>query len=231
MPNWCCNLATFRCPSKDICDKLLSSIMKNTWFETFAPLRLDKETHKNEWDYYKAIEVWNTKWTPCDIEILSCNEETFTIEVSFSTAWSPPTGVYKIMNTEFNIVIDAVYDEIGSEFFGRCIYENGEEVDNMYDFPSNLDELTELRKIIGSELDDYMSSTWEQLEEGWANDEDEDDDDEDDLGETDKEDIDVDNEDDLLTNSFELCEYCGNEGDAGEHSGKIMCIACVDNEH
>ena len=84
------------------------------------------------------------------------------------------------MNKEFNIVIEAFYEELGCEFFGRCFYENGEEVDDVYDFPSNLDELNELRKIIDGNLDEYMSSTWEQLQEDWQEEEEEEEEEEED---------------------------------------------------
>ena len=172
MPNWCHNFATFTCPTKDIYDKFLLSLQENNWFEKFASLDLDEETYENGWEYCKAIEIWGTKWVPCELEILSGNEDTLSIEVSFSTAWSPPTGVYKKMNKDFNITTTAFYDELGCEFFGRCFYSNEEEVDDTYDIPSDLDELNELRKKIGKELDEYMESTWEQLEEDWENDDD-----------------------------------------------------------
>jgi hypothetical protein len=173
MPNWCHNLATFTCPSKEIYDKLLLSIQNDNWFETFAPLGLDKDEFENGWEYDVAIEKWGTKWSPCDLEILTTDEEKMIIEISCNTAWSPPQGVYKTMNKVFDIVTDAVYEELGSEFFGRCFYENEEEVDNCYEIPSNLEELNELRKIIGPELDDYMGSTWEQLQEDWQDEEEE----------------------------------------------------------
>lgn len=171
MPNWCYNFATFTCPSKDIYDKLLLSLQENKWFETFASLGLDEETYENGWEYCAAIKTWGTKWTPSDIEIVNTDEDKLTIEISCYTAWSPPTEVYNKMNKEFNIVTDGIYEESGSEFFGRCFYENGEEVNDTYDFPSNLEELNELRKIIGSDLDDFMTSTWEQLQEHWENEE------------------------------------------------------------
>ena len=208
MPNWCHNLATFTCPSKDIYDKLLLSIQNDSWFETFAPLCLDKEEFENGWEYHVAIEKWGTKWSPCDVEILVTDEEELRLEVSCNTAWSPPTGVYKIMNKEFNIVIEANYEELGCEFFGRCFYENGKEVDDIYDLPSNLEELNELRKIIGSDLDDYMTSTWEQLIEDWQNEnEDSEDanDEEDDYDEEDEDEEDKD-DDDVEVEGFEFEE-------------------------
>jgi hypothetical protein len=85
------------------------------------------------------------------------------------------------MNKNHNIETVAYYEESGSEFFGKCVFSKREEIDETYDFPSNKEELNETRKIIGEELDDFMSSTWEQLEEIWRDDEeDEEDDDEED---------------------------------------------------
>ena len=75
MPNWCHNLATFTCPSKEIYDKLLLSMKNDNWFEIFAPLGLDKDEFENGWDYIVAIEKWGTKWSPCDLEILTTDEE------------------------------------------------------------------------------------------------------------------------------------------------------------
>jgi len=202
MPNWCHNFATLTCPSKEIYDKLLEAIKQNVWFETFAPLGLDPEIYENGWDYYTAIDVWKTKWGATDVQILredndddnnndnDIDEETIkeiiddrkrdlTLELYFETAWSPPTGVYSIMNKNYGIEVTALYDEEGCDFFGRCIYSKEQEFDETYEFPTNKEELEELRKVIGRELDDYLSSTWERLEEEW-NEEDQDDDEEDD---------------------------------------------------
>jgi len=178
MPNWCYNFATITCPTKETYDKLLNSILQNTWFETFAPLNLDPEIYENGWDYHKAIDVWKTKWDVTDVEILNQYDNELLLELSFETAWSPPTGVYSIMSKNYNIDITAFYDEEGCDFFGRCIYSKDKEFDETYEFPTNKKDLEELRKVIGSELDDYMYSTWERLEEEW-DDEDDDDDDED----------------------------------------------------
>jgi len=168
MPNWCYNFATITCPSKEIYDKLFNAIVQNVWFETFAPLGLDNEVYENGWDYNKAIEIWKTKWSARDVEILNQYDDELQLELSFETAWSPPTGVYSIMNKKYNIEVTAFYDEEGCDFFGRCIYSKEQEFDESYEFPTNKEDLEELRKVIGSELDDYMYSTWERLEEEWA---------------------------------------------------------------
>jgi hypothetical protein len=179
MPNWCNNYATFICPTKEIFDKLNHAISTDNWFETFAPLQIDDVTNESGWDAHIAIDMWGTKWTPSNIEINNSYDETYTLEVSFDTAWSPPIGVYKIMNKKFDININAFYEEYGCNFFGRFYLSKEEEIDDVFDMPTDLAELTELRKVIGSELDDYMSFTWEQLQEEWNHDDDDDDDDDD----------------------------------------------------
>lgn len=167
MPNWCNNCATITCPTKEIYDKLIDAISSDKWFETFAPLEIVDGTNENGWDYHTAIETWGTKWTPSNIDLNNTDNENYTLDVTFDTAWSPPIGVYRIMNRQFDINITAFYEEYGCEFFGRFCISKEEEIDDVFDMPSDLDELTELRKIIGSELDDYMSFTWEHLQEDW----------------------------------------------------------------
>jgi hypothetical protein len=167
MPNWCNNCATITCPTKEIYDKLIHAISSDKWFETFAPLEIVDGTNENGRDYHTAIETWGTKWTPSNIDLNNTDNENYTLDVTFDTAWSPPIGVYIIMNRQFDININAFYEEYGCDFFGRFCISKEEEIDDVFDMPSNLDELTELRKIIGSELDDYMSFTWEHLQEDW----------------------------------------------------------------
>ena len=169
MPNWCYNYALLSCPSKEIYDKLLDAISKQTWFKTFAPLGDDED----DWTYEKANEIWNTKWPPQELEI-GCNDEiNFLIDLTFNTAWSPPVGVYKTMYKNFGITTVAYYEELGNEFFGKCAYSEQEDFDETFDIPSNEKELEEIRTVIGfgSELDEFMSDTWEHLLEQWENEE------------------------------------------------------------
>jgi len=219
MPNWCHNFATVTCPTKEIYDKLLNAIRGNVWFETFAPLGLDPEIYENGWEYSKAIDIWKTKWGATDVQILkqdsgnddydkeSVNDnydgkDNLTLELYFETAWSPPNGVYSIMNKNYGIEVSALYDEEGCDFFGRCIYSKEQEFDETYEFPTNKEELEELRKVIGSELYDYMSSTWERLEEEW-----------------DGENTEDDNlEDDSIPDLIEICDDEDDEDDEDYNS-------------
>jgi hypothetical protein len=47
------------------------------------------------------------------------------------------------------------------------MYASEGEMDETFDMPSNKEELIELQKKIDSELNDFMTSTWESLEEQW----------------------------------------------------------------
>ncbi len=171
MPNWCQNLVSFICPSKEIYDKLLLSLDENEWFQSFAPLGTDIEY--NEYENESACEIWGTKWTPRFIEISKEDENDLSIDLSFETAWSPPKGVYLLMNNKYNIDVIAFYNEPNQCFFGKCIYINKEnekiKINEEYDYPCNIKELEDLRNNIeiGSELDDFMLPIWEELEEEW----------------------------------------------------------------
>ncbi len=190
MPNWCNNLVCFTCPSKEMYDKLLLSLQENEWFQTFAPLGTDVKHYSVynsdfDYDYIIACETWGTKWTPRNIEISKEDENNFSIDLTCETAWSPPKGVYLIMNKIFNIDVIAFYDEPNQCYFGKCTYINDEseesekiQINEDYYYPCNIKELEELRNAIGvgSDLDDFMTNVWEELEEEWENEENEEDD-------------------------------------------------------
>ena len=163
MPNWCINSATIKCPSKEIYDKLLGSIIEKKWFETFAPLGLDPNQCEDGWDFKTACNVWKTKWDAAEVEITNRDDTEYILDVSFDTAWSPPLGVYEIMSNNFDIETTAYYYELGCSFFGRYIKNKNEEIDESFEIPCSHEELAEIRKIISSELEDFMSPTWEQL--------------------------------------------------------------------
>jgi hypothetical protein len=57
----------------------------------------------------------------------------------------------------------------------RARHGDGEKIesDETYDYPDDMNELEELRKTIGieSDLDEYMNSTWINLQEMWEEEE------------------------------------------------------------
>jgi hypothetical protein len=173
MPNWCINNTTLYCPSKDIYDKLIDAILNKKWFATFAPLG-------DEWNYDIACDIWKTKWDANYINIINQNDEEYILDVSFETAWTPPIGVYEIMYKNFDIEIISYYYELGCSFFGRYTKNKNEEINESFEIPSNREELIEIRKKIDSELDEFMSPTWDLLEEDWEEEEQEEEEEQDD---------------------------------------------------
>jgi len=168
MPNWCHNFVYLTCPDKKIYDKLILSLMDDSWFETFAPLGLDLEKFPDGWDYKKALETWGTKWGPSELEVLNDDDEDFLIDIGFSTAWAPPQGVYKKMFEDFGIESTAFYYETGCEFFGWSKYNKDISFDDSYTLPSTKKELEKIQKEIASELNDFMEPTWDALQEQWS---------------------------------------------------------------
>jgi hypothetical protein len=169
MPNWCYNSATFVCPSRDTYHALLQSIKDNKWFQTFAPLGKDAKSDDSD-DYYEqdlACEKWGTKWVPSNIEINDEDDSTYTIDISFETAWNPPGQVYRTMNENYSIKTTAYYYELNCDFFGRYVYSDEQEIDEVYDIPSNQKDLVELQNNIDSDLNDYMMCIWDYIAEQW----------------------------------------------------------------
>lgn len=71
-----------------------------------------------EWSYNN----WGTKWNAYDGYVSKISDESF--QVSFSTAWSPPTPVIQKMGEMFpNLIIEMEYQEEGMGFAGTMGYE------------------------------------------------------------------------------------------------------------
>ena len=173
MPNWCYNTVTLECPDEILYDKLLESMKNNKWFSTFAPLTSNTIDDENNecWDTSEALEKWGTKWEANELEVVHCDVETFIIQISFDSAWSPPTIIYNTMKKDYDINVTAYYYESGMDYFGKYEINNLGEVDDNYNYPSNKKELEELKKNVSPELNDLMECEWERLEEMWEEEE------------------------------------------------------------
>ena len=124
MPNWCSNYVSIRHDDAEKIKQMQSSIDEGNLFETFAPL--------GEWDYAKAVEVWGTKWDAHQADVQNVTPDGKAIDLSFDTAWGPPTGFYDKL-TEQGFSVDATYHEPGMCFAGHYTSENGDD-SYEYDF-------------------------------------------------------------------------------------------------
>ena len=70
----------------------------------------------NDFGYDWCIENWGTKWNACEQVNVLGEEE---IDLDFQTAWSPPHGIYKKIQTRLpNCSISWFYREDGMQLSG-----------------------------------------------------------------------------------------------------------------
>jgi hypothetical protein len=174
MPNWCRNSAKFIFPNLELYDKFNLAILDKCVFSTFVPLGLGRDPKGLEvWDFSLAIEKWGTKSDPSEWEIIeppvSMDQEEITIQVEFDTAWAPPIGFYESIKKTHGIYTIAYFHESGEHVFGSCIYNEDIDKNRYYNYPLNATQLLSLRAVIGinGELDVFMFSEWNYLEEMW----------------------------------------------------------------
>ena len=66
--------------------------------------------------YHWCIENWGTKWDVSELDIEYDDE---VLELTFSTAWSPPEGVMQVLKDKYpDLGFTCFYDEPGMEVAG-----------------------------------------------------------------------------------------------------------------
>ena len=129
MPNDCYNIVEICHDDPDTIKRLIECLEKDPpeFFAAFVPCP------KNN----NCVSYWGTKWDVYDVSIDDKSDDN-TINVSFSTAWSPPMIAYSQLQ-QLGFTINAKFMESGGDFCGywndgeEIIYENV--VDNIQDVP------------------------------------------------------------------------------------------------
>ena len=86
-------------------------------------IKMPEELAKTEGWYDWCIANWDTKWNACDIDI---QEDEYSLDYDFQTAWSPPIAVIKAMIKQFpKLTFTLRYFEQGMEFNGYMGGKNG----------------------------------------------------------------------------------------------------------
>lgn len=168
MPNWCSNGLTLTHSDPAMIDRVVKG--KEGLLQEFIPCpqelidtvsgfvgegqdALDAKQKANVEKYGYAtwydhnVNEWGTKWdvSADSIERLDDN----TVQLSFDSAWAPPTGAYeKLMELGFGV--KAYYYECGMCFVGK--WEDG--VDDYFEYGDETSDT--IRALIGEELDDYF---------------------------------------------------------------------------
>lgn len=147
MPNWCANELTIVFDNDDKLNDFLSKYFENIEtdmsesyrfkFNELIPVEGLVVTHVN----IVRAHSWGTKWEPY---VCITQQEGGILSMTFDSAWSPPTGVYRFLwsNQElFGIDnINASWAEGGCWFCGTFI--DGDETD-LDDGTSEFKELME----------------------------------------------------------------------------------------
>lgn len=79
--------------------------------------------------YDWSIANWGTKWSPDSDVIVNIHDDDF-IRYEFDTAWSPPSGIYRILVDRYpDLIISWLYNEPGAGFAGYLQSEDRHHVD------------------------------------------------------------------------------------------------------
>jgi len=158
MPNWCSNSLTLTHTDPTMIDKAVQAFTDGKLLETFIP-------YEGEWDYDWCVTNWGTKW---DVggENGYTRPNPNTLNISFESAWAPPTVAYSRLE-ELGFTVKGMYYEPGMCFCG--LYEDGN--DDYYEY-DNMDA-AELADTLPTELDEEFGIS-DQLAE-WEAEQEEDD--------------------------------------------------------
>lgn len=199
MPNWCENNLVLGVPNKEEADKIvavlessddgvgiLNHLMPEPKEEyTDGDDAADKNKVFPDW-YNWRVNHWGTKW---EVDVQHWNKEenddgSYTFNMNFDSAWSPPVGVYEEVFKKHNQgwSVYATYIEGGMDFMGY--FEDGE--DNSYqagtrtttdapdwlvdEFSWHYDYQDECEQEDDVELVKKGEMTHEQFADKWGND-------------------------------------------------------------
>jgi hypothetical protein len=147
MPNWCQNILTVTHKDAEQIQRVKTAFNQGELLQEFAPvpealkitcqpgtsdeaLQALYEANQAEYGYSTwydyCVGVWGTKWDVGGSDAFSDINETVdgihSITLHFDSAWSPPLGVYPMLE-EAGFDVLAYYYEGGMQFAG--IYTNG----------------------------------------------------------------------------------------------------------
>lgn len=168
MPNWCENIVTIGHSDSGLLKSLEGYINDGELCQHILPIPKDEKGGYNECSW--CIRNWGTKWDISDVDYSYIDDNT--VEVTFSTAWEPPLGLYKRM-AEMGFTIQAYYHEGGCAFAGE--WRQGEDdeypVDDCIYYGKWNSE--GIRHYVGEELDDLfrISEQVRDCEEEYENNE------------------------------------------------------------
>ena len=119
MPNHCNNTLTIKSDNTGFLQSLLNELKEADggmpkFLEKLVPFTADISY---EWDYNWCVQNWGTKWDIFDVNYASLDGDT--LEVVFTTAWSPPTEALVKGMLNHGYTFELYYEEGGCCFIGH----------------------------------------------------------------------------------------------------------------
>lgn len=160
MPNWCCNVVTLRHKDPAMIERAAKAFDRGELLNEFMPL--PQELKEGDGWYNWCVNNWGTKW---DVggDGRDPIEDPNVLEVSFESAWAPPTTAYEKL-CALGFEIEAYYWEPGMAFCGKWTGNEEDFDDDYYEYGSETSET--VRALIGDDLDERfciseMMAEWE----------------------------------------------------------------------
>jgi hypothetical protein len=145
MPNWCDNTLEVTHTDPKMIERLMDAFNDARLCEEFIP------SPNGEWNYDFSVNNWGTKWDVGGEEGGYAESTQTNARMSFQSAWSPPMGLYPVLES-LGYTVRAMYYEPGVGFAG--VYEDGQ--DDCYDLDGTS---AEVKEQIPQELDEAFGIT------------------------------------------------------------------------
>jgi hypothetical protein len=150
MPNWCaCTLILTG--SDAALQQFKTSMEKMNEDGKYVPFSFNQtlprpKSHPDLCDW--SVKHWGTKWDAENPEIITTPSS---IQMFFSTAWSPPIAWLETVIPKFaGLRANLAYCEIGTRYYGRLmISEDGSKITEQYDMKdADIEEVLEDDEVV-----------------------------------------------------------------------------------
>lgn len=157
MPNHCYNRLTVTTDNRGLLIQMRDAALMHDeeLLEFLCPFT---EETNYEYDYDWCVENWGTKWDVFDVEVMSLVDDT--LELTFSTAWSPPTEALQHGAERYGFDFFLTYKEYGMMFTGLATPDTDETYHFTFDVPPHEEVPDQLvdEWAIDVDYDDYIMS-------------------------------------------------------------------------
>lgn len=171
MPNHCNNTLTIKSDNTGFLQSLMNELKMSDgnpkFLEKLVPFTGDISY---EWDYDWCVQHWGTKWDIFDVTYASLDGGT--LEVSFTTAWSPPVEALVTGMLNHDYTFELYYEEGGCCFIGHAEGDGESHYDHTWETYTDSHPEEYIPEDVLDEFP-YVVSDWEEWQREQAEEEEE----------------------------------------------------------